>query len=50
MGAYKTALFEDKIKDKIGELFVCNLGVDSKIYEKPTNIFLLQKQDFQTPF
>ncbi len=50
MGALKKSLFTDFVKDYIGNIVVANLGVQRKLYEGKTNIYLLDKKDIQLPF
>ena len=50
MGALKTSLFSDVAKDYVGEIIVCNLGVQREVYEIDSNIFLLEQSDMQLPF
>lgn len=49
MGALKTAMFEDKHKDFLGEVRVIDLGVSSTIYETDSNTKLLHENDLQLP-
>lgn len=49
MGALKTSLFSDIVKDYIGQIIVTNLGVQRKIYENKTNKYLLEKSDMKLP-
>lgn len=49
MGALKCSLLHDNVKDAVGKIKVANLGVSRKIYEIPSDIFLLQKKDLQLP-
>ncbi|MDD3344171.1 MAG: NAD(P)H-hydrate dehydratase [Sulfurospirillaceae bacterium] len=50
MGALKSALFHDFAKDFVGKINVAPLGITRKIYEIPSDIFLLQKKDLKLPF
>ena len=50
MGAYKVALFNDIAKEYVGKIKVVDLGIDKKLYQDKTNIFLLNKQDMKLPF
>ena len=49
MGALKYSLLHDNAKDAVGKIKVANLGVSRKIYETPSDMFLLQKQDLKLP-
>ncbi len=49
MGALKEALYLDGAKDYVGKIKVANLGVSRKLYEDPTDTFLLEKKDFKPP-
>ncbi|MDH4944360.1 NAD(P)H-hydrate dehydratase [Sulfurimonas sp. C5] len=49
MGALKTAMFEDKHKDYLGEITVLDLGVSRTIYEVDSNVKLLDENDLQLP-
>lgn len=50
MGALKTSLFSDLVKDFVGKIKVVNLGLSREIYETKTDIFLLDKKDMHLPF
>ena len=50
MGAYKTALLNDIAKDFVGKIKVANLGLPRDIFQKDTDIFLLEKKDMVLPF
>ena len=50
MGAMKLALFNDKVKDYLGDMKIANLGISFKNYISKTNYFLLEKSDMQLPF
>ncbi len=50
MGAYKTALLNDIAKDFVGKIKVINLGLPRDVFEKDTDIFLLEKKDMVLPF
>ncbi|WP_456381314.1 NAD(P)H-hydrate epimerase [Hydrogenimonas sp.] len=50
MGALKTALFNDHAKPYTGEIVVANLGLSRRLYERHTNLFLLEEKDFNPPF
>ena len=49
MGALKLALFNDTVKDLIGEIKVAPLGIARSHYEIPSPIFLLRKNDLKLP-
>ncbi len=49
MGALKTAMFEDKYKDFLGEITVLDLGVSRSVYEKDSHMKLLDESDLQLP-
>ena len=49
MGAMKTAMFEDKHKDVLGEIQVLDLGVARDVYEKASSGFMLDESDMQLP-
>lgn len=49
MGALKSSLLHDNVKDAVGKIKVANLGISRKSYETPSDIFLLQKQDLKLP-
>ncbi|WP_231220161.1 NAD(P)H-hydrate dehydratase [Helicobacter pylori] len=49
MGAIKSCLLSDRVKDYVGELKVGHLGVFNQIYEIPTDTFLLEKSDLKLP-
>lgn len=49
MGALKTALYSDEVKDYVGKIKVASLGVDRTLYESESNIFLLDPLDIQLP-
>lgn len=50
MGALKSALFADGVKDFVGKIEVASLGVASNLYEEESNVFLLDKLDMEIPF
>ena len=50
MGALKLGLFNDNVKDAVGQINVANLGVARKMYETPSTLFLLRKNDLKLPF
>jgi hydroxyethylthiazole kinase-like uncharacterized protein yjeF len=49
MGAVKESLLEDSAKDFIGDLVVADLGIDSKLYEDDSSVYLLQEKDLKLP-
>ena len=49
MGGYKTTMFEDYAKDKVGEIIVADLGVSASVYQNPSDIQLLEFSDMQLP-
>ncbi|GAA8302018.1 NAD(P)H-hydrate dehydratase [Helicobacter pylori] len=49
IGAIKSCLLSDRAKDYIGELKVGHLGVFNRVYEIPTDTFLLEKSDLKLP-
>lgn len=49
MGALKISLFMDLAKDYVGDVEVIDLGVSKKLYEEPSNIKLLEKEDLKLP-
>ena len=49
MGALKTALYLDNIKEYVGKIKVVDLGVSRDIYETKSNSFVLQKSDLKLP-
>ncbi len=49
MGAYKLPLFGDSSKDFVGEISVADLGVSKDIYEKESDIYLLEESDLSLP-
>ena len=51
MGALKSLLFEDSVKDFVGEISVANLGISSQIFEKSTkpDAFLIEPKDIKLP-
>lgn len=50
MGALKSALFNDEVKDFTGVIAIANLGVQRSVYEAKTDMFLLEKGDLKLPF
>lgn len=49
MGALKTALYSDHAKPYTGSIEVADLGVSRKHYERHSNLFLLEEEDFNPP-
>lgn len=49
MGALKKSLFLDEAKDFVGKIEVLDLGVARNIYEKPSNLQLLELNDLKLP-
>lgn len=50
MGALKSALFSDGVKDFVGNIEVASLGLPSHFYEEKTPFFLLNQLDMEIPF
>lgn len=50
MGALKTALLLDKMKDYVGEILVADLGISRQLYETESDTFLLEEKDLKLPF
>ncbi len=50
MGALKTQLYTDIVKDYVGNILVADLGVQRVNYESSTNTYLLDKFDMEVPF
>lgn len=50
MGALKVALYSDIAKDFVGKISVANLGIQREVYEKESDIYLLEKEDMRLPF
>lgn len=50
MGALKISLFTDVAKEYVGEIKVCDLGIDSSIYQTSSNTYLLEVSDMKLPF
>eukprot|EP01029_Cantina_marsupialis_P005648 TRINITY_DN16167_c0_g2_i1.p1 TRINITY_DN16167_c0_g2~~TRINITY_DN16167_c0_g2_i1.p1 ORF type:complete len:462 (-),score=76.07 TRINITY_DN16167_c0_g2_i1:1300-2685(-) len=50
MGALKTSLYSDTAKDYVGEIKVADLGVQRKVYETKSDVFLLEKEDMKLPY
>lgn len=49
MGAYKTSLFGDLVKDFVGKIKVANLGIHSDFFQTSSNKYLLSKSDLKLP-
>lgn len=49
MGGLKESLFEDKVKDFIGEIKVLDLGISRSVYETDSQIKLLEQSDLKLP-
>jgi ADP-dependent NAD(P)H-hydrate dehydratase / NAD(P)H-hydrate epimerase len=50
MGSLKIQLYNDRVKDYIGDIKIGSLGLSKKEYEKKdTNIYLLEKNDLKLP-
>ncbi|MEA3513067.1 MAG: NAD(P)H-hydrate dehydratase [Campylobacterota bacterium] len=49
MGALKKNLFNDNVKNYVGDIIVANLGVQREVYESNTNTYLLDKEDLKLP-
>lgn len=49
MGAPKLALFNDRIKDKAGDIVVADLGLPREAYMGESDAFLLEPQDWMLP-
>lgn len=50
MGAPKLALFNDKVKDRVGEIIVADLGIPREAYAAQADAFLLEIGDLRPPF
>jgi hydroxyethylthiazole kinase-like uncharacterized protein yjeF len=50
MGAPKLALFNDKVKDRVGEIVVADLGIPRGAYAASADAFLLEESDLRPPF
>jgi len=50
MGAFKLSLFSDIAKEFVGNIYVANLGISSKMYEISSNFYLLEYSDLKLPF
>ncbi|RBQ27244.1 MULTISPECIES: NAD(P)H-hydrate dehydratase [Arcobacteraceae] len=50
MGALKLTLFGDMVKDFVGQIRVCDLGIQREVYEVETDKFLLEESDMKLPF
>lgn len=49
MGALKRGMFSDRAKEIIGNVYVIDLGVSRKVYEKPSEWKLLDAEDLRLP-
>lgn len=49
MGALKLHLLNDTVKDAVGQIKVANLGLSRTLYEMPSTLFLLRKNDLRLP-
>lgn len=49
MGALKTVLFADNMKDFVGEIIVADLGISRMLYEGETEDYLLERTDLKLP-
>lgn len=49
MGALKSALFSELAKDHIGQISICDLGIDSSLYHGKTDSYLLEAADLKLP-
>lgn len=49
MGALKRGMFSDAAKEIVGSVYVIDLGVSRKVYEKNSNWKLLDLEDLQLP-
>ncbi len=49
MGALKTSLFSDMVKDYIGDIIVSDLGIHRDLYETTSDIYLLDISDLKLP-
>ena len=50
MGALKVGLFEEDLKEYVGEIIVGDLGIPRSYYEIPSNINLLDRGDLHLPY
>ncbi|MFA7082982.1 MAG: NAD(P)H-hydrate dehydratase [Arcobacteraceae bacterium] len=50
MGALKSALFADGVKDFVGKIEVASLGLNASFYEEESQMFLLDMMDMEIPF
>ncbi|MRI58322.1 MAG: bifunctional ADP-dependent NAD(P)H-hydrate dehydratase/NAD(P)H-hydrate epimerase [Epsilonproteobacteria bacterium] len=50
MGARKAALYMDMAKDYVGDVIVADLGVSNMLYEEPSDMKLLEREDFHPPY
>ena len=49
MGALKESLYADSAKEFVGEILCVDLGVARKLYELPTETYLLETKDIKLP-
>ena len=49
MGALKRGMFSDTAKEAVGSIYVIDLGVSRKVYEKESNWKLLEEEDLHLP-
>ncbi len=50
MGALKTQLYTDRVKDYVGNILVSNLGIQRIHYETQSNTYLLDELDMEVPY
>jgi len=50
MGALKESLYSDNAKDFVGEILCVDLGLPRKVYDMPTQTYLLDESDISLPF
>lgn len=49
MGAFKQSLLSDSAKEFVGKLKIASLGLNSKFYEKTSDVYILEKKDMKLP-
>lgn len=49
MGALKRGMFSDAAKEVVGSVYIVDLGVSRRVYEKPSNWKLLGEEDLYLP-
>jgi hydroxyethylthiazole kinase-like uncharacterized protein yjeF len=49
MGALKTQLFGDLVKDYVGKVEIANLGISQEMYETSSSMYLLEANDLKLP-